>query len=126
MKLSAKQIKQEFENKGCYVDMFNNGQSYRAGGTIVIFEPGLDQLPDLCYVKKLDLVGFAGTGYDGRGRLYKVFYITADTKYRQVDEHTYFATPEQYRKCNIANLYYFIDAEYKTSPLENIFKELKL
>lgn len=73
-----------FEPRGCAVVVREMGHSYRSGGEIFIVAPGL-AAPDngaamfAAPVKfaRADFTGFSGTGYDGRGRSYAVWIVTA-------------------------------------------------
>lgn len=75
---SSKEIKQVFEAKGCTVEVRHLGHSYRAGGEIFVYAPGLEpSSEDGFQFVEADFSAFDGTGYDGRGRDYKVWLVTA-------------------------------------------------
>lgn len=72
------EIRAIFEDRGCTVEVRDNGHSYRAGGDVFIYSPELGEISrdtGLSFTEA-DFAGFTGTGYDGRGRHYDVFLIT--------------------------------------------------
>lgn len=80
---TSEEIRAAFEAKGCVVCVRHLGQSYRAGGEIMILAPGLywetlfGEPGDQGFsFAPADFDAFDGTGYDGRGRHYKVWLVT--------------------------------------------------
>lgn len=74
---SSAEIRRIFESKGCTVEVRSLGHSYRAGGEIFIYAPGVDPASDGGFTfTPADFAGFDGTGYDGRGRHYQVWLVT--------------------------------------------------
>jgi hypothetical protein len=75
---SSAEITAIFAAKGCTVQVSSLGHSYRAGGEIFIYAPGVDPASEEGFAfTAADFYGFDGTGYDGRGRSYKVWLVTA-------------------------------------------------
>jgi len=75
---SSGEIRSIFEAKGCTVSIETLGHSYRAGGEIFIYAPGVDPASETGFkFSTADFAGFDGTGYDGRGRHYTVWLVTA-------------------------------------------------
>ena len=75
---SSAEIQAVFTARGCTVEVQNLGHSYRAGGEIFIYAPGVDPVSEAGFTfTPADFRGFDGTGYDGRGRSYKVWLGTA-------------------------------------------------
>ena len=82
MKRSSTEICAEFGAKGCHCEVETKGLSYRAGGMIFIHLPGVEKSRKKLAAtginfKKLELIGFDDTGYDGRGRYYDCYAVTA-------------------------------------------------
>lgn len=78
MSRTSEEIRAIFTGKGCLVSVEILGASYRAGGEIFIFAPCVDPASDAGFAfAAADFHGFDGTGYDGRGRRYKVWLVTA-------------------------------------------------
>lgn len=74
---SSEEITRIFTDKGCTVSVESLGHSYRAGGEIFIYAPGVDPASDGGFkFTQADFAGFEGTGYDGRGRHYKCWLVT--------------------------------------------------
>lgn len=74
---TSDEIRAIFESKGCTVEVLRLGTSYRAGGQILIYSPGISiTLEQGVTVAKADFNAFDGTGYDNRGRLFQVFILT--------------------------------------------------
>jgi len=75
---SSEEIRSIFTAKGCTVSVESLGHSYRAGGEIFVYAPGVDPASDTGFkFSPADFRGFDGTGYDGRGRCYTVWLVTA-------------------------------------------------
>ena len=75
---SSGEITAIFTAKGCTVAVEDLGHSYRSGGEILIYAPGVDPASDAGFkFTPADFAGFDGTGYDGRGRHYKCWLVTA-------------------------------------------------
>lgn len=75
---SSEEILSIFTAKGCTVSVQDLGHSYRAGGEIFIYAPGVDPDSEAGFTfTPADFRGFDGTGYDGRGRHYRVWLVTA-------------------------------------------------
>jgi len=74
----SEEIKNIFSARGCTVKVERLGTSYRAGGEIFIFSPGIDPSSlDGFNFEPAGFEGFDGTGYDGRGRFYDVWLVAA-------------------------------------------------
>ena len=73
---SSEEIRTAFTSKGCTVVVRDLGQSYRAGGEIIILAPSVTLEKGVTF-SKADFAAFDGTGYDGRGRSYSVWIATA-------------------------------------------------
>ncbi len=70
------EIKRIFTERGCTVSVEDLGHSYRAGGEIFIYAPGVDPKSTAGFnFVPADFAGFDGTGYDGRGRHFKVWLV---------------------------------------------------
>ena len=75
---SSGEINKIFTAKGCTVEVESLGDSYRSGGEIHIYAPGLDPASDGGFqFTPADFAGFDPTGYDNRGRHYKCWLVTA-------------------------------------------------
>lgn len=75
---SSGEIWEIFSRKGCTVSVESLGHSYRAGGEIFIYAPGVNPASEAGFsFTPADFAGFDGTGYDGRGRHYRVWLVTA-------------------------------------------------
>jgi len=75
---SSGEVQAVFTAKGCTVSVQDLGHSYRAGGEIFIYAPGVDPASEAGFkFTPADFRGFDGTGYDGRGRSYRVWLVTA-------------------------------------------------
>ena len=75
---TPEEIRAAFEQRGCSVAVESLGHSYRAGGEIFILAPGISMEGDAgVKFTRADFAGFEGTGYDGRGRRYAVWLVTA-------------------------------------------------
>lgn len=78
VKRNSEEIRAAFEARGCKVAVTANGTSYRAGGDILIVAPGVDPSFEAgVSIVKADFSAFDGTGYDGRGRRYDCWLVTA-------------------------------------------------
>lgn len=133
-KRSPEEIKQIFEEKGCAVEIEELGASYRAGGQIFIYAPGVDREKGLNFALA-DFEGFYGTGYDGRGRYYSVWLVTAGdyvpataAEYGNAAEDRRFQFGAESRSCS--NLRYFVHkdelAKKGLVDLTNAFEALGL
>jgi hypothetical protein len=72
---SSAELVSAFQAKGCTVSVQGLGHSYRSGGEILIFAPGVDMDEGVKFTPA-DFGAFDGTGYDGRGRRYTVWLVT--------------------------------------------------
>lgn len=120
------EIASAFKAKGCAVEIRDLGASYRSGGEIFIFSPGLS--PESKGGFKFDLAdfcGFDGTGYDGRGRRYYVWIVTAgemvpatQAEYQNAVEGKRIAFGNESKSCG--NEQWFVDRlEKATSGLSD-------
>lgn len=116
---TPEEIREIFGAKGCTVDVRHLGHSYRAGGEILIFAPGLDPESDAGFqFTPADFRGFAGTGYDGRGRHFRVWLVTAGdyvpataAEYANAAEERRICFGEEHRSCS--NLRYYVHRDEK-------------
>ena len=124
---SSTDIQSVFTAKGCAVQVRDLGHSYRAGGEIFIYAPGIDpKSEDGFAFIKADFTGFDGTGYDGRGRRHTVWLVTAgDYVPASVAEFTNAAEDKriqfgaEHRSCS--SLTYFVHRdEIKSSGLVDL------
>ena len=111
-KRTPAEIRKIFEEKGCVVEIEALGASYRAGGQIFIYAPGVDLEKGLNFVPA-DFESFEATGYDGRGRHYSVWLVTAGdyvpataAEYGNAAEDRRFQFGVESRSCS--NLRYFV------------------
>lgn len=134
MKRTAEEIKKIFEGKGCAVDVTLLGASYRAGGEIFIYARGVDKTAGLNF-QPADFSAFDDSGYDGRGRHYSVWLVTAGdyvpataAEYNNAAEDRRLRFGNESRSCS--NLRYYVHKDELTksglSDMSAAFKALGL
>lgn len=105
---TPQEIEDYASENGCVVWIRSLGDSYRAGGEIIIVPE--DEAPEEkgrwgkwaseltgVEIKRLPLDGFRGTGYHGRGRHYSVWVIRKGGEYRACSLGDYYQSPESER-----------------------------
>lgn len=131
---SSSDIKKIFEERGCTVSVQYLGHSYRAGGEIFIFAPGVDpKSEDGFDFKPADFKGFDGTGYDGRGRHFTVWLVkngdfipASEAEYRNASDRK-IAFGSDWKSSRSARRYFVHRDEVKQLglvDLESAFDEL--
>ena len=80
-KLSTEDLKAAAELKGQQALVIYKPHSYRGGQTTVVCPQGFDFWKEPFSFKKMDLMTFDGTGYDGRGRRGVVYKLTPGGEY---------------------------------------------
>ena len=118
---SSAEIVEIFRARGCTVEVRSLGHSYRAGGEILIYAPGVDPASEAGFTfTPADIAGFDGTGYAGRGRDYAVWLVTAGDFVRAtVAEYTNAAADKrlefgaEHRSCS--NVKLFVHRDEKAS-----------
>lgn len=93
---TPEEIEKIFTERGCAVECNTLGTSYRAGGEIFIYAPGVDVSAGLEFIKA-DFVGFESTGYDGRGRHYDVYLVKAGEYVAATEAEYANASPDKRR-----------------------------
>lgn len=111
---TSSEIEAIFTAKGCTVSAESLGHSYRAGGEIFIFAPGVDP------ASTTGFEGFDGTGYDGRGRKWAVWLVTkgdyvpaTQAEYSNASEGKRIAFGAEHRSCS--NLRFFVHKDEKAA-----------
>ncbi|MEM0447933.1 MAG: hypothetical protein QXT71_05220 [Thermoplasmata archaeon] len=133
---SSGEIERIFTQKGCTVEVYYLGTSYRAGGEIFIYAPGLSPTSKEGFnFTPADFTGFDGTGYAGRGRHYKVWLVTpgdyvpaSAAEFANASEGRRIRFGTENRSCS--NIRYFVHKDEKEkkglADLETAFKFLGL
>ena len=133
---SSGEITAIFTAKGCTVEAESLGHSYRAGGEILIYAPGVDPTSEGGFTFTLaDFRGFDGTGYDGRGRHYKCWLVTSGdyvpatpAEFANAAEDRRIEFGAEHRSCS--NARFFVHRDEKASKglvdLGNAFAALGL
>lgn len=132
---SSGEITKIFTAKGCTVAVESLGHSYRAGGEIFIYAPGVDPASEGFTFTPADFAGFDGTGYDGRGRRYKVWLVTAGdyvpataAEFANAAEDRRIGFGAEHRSCSSTRFYVHRDekASKGLADLGNAFAALGL
>lgn len=135
-KRTSKEIRDVFEAKGCTVMVESLGHSYRAGGEIFIYAPSVDPESEEGFTfTPADFAGFDGTGYDGRGRDYAVYLVTAgdyvpasEAEYANAAEDRRVQFGNESRSCSTLRWYVHREEKARTglADLEGAFAALGL
>jgi hypothetical protein len=119
-KRTSSEISEIFTGRGCEVEILCLGHSYRTGGQIFIYAPNLNRDNGMSFTPS-DIVGFDGTGYDGRGRSYSVWLVTPG-EYVSASESEHANAAEEFRLCfgTDDNPRFFIRRDQKSRGLNDL------
>lgn len=133
---SSGEIREIFSRKGCTVEVEHLGTSYRAGGEIFIYAPGVEPDSDAGFTfTPADFAGFDGTGYAGRGRHYKVWLVTpgdyvpaTPAEFANAAEDRRISFGAEHRSCSNVRLFVHRDEKTKKglADLKTAFELLGL
>lgn len=119
---SSREIRKFFAERGCTVVVTHLGESYRDGGEICIYAPGVEPGSDAGFsFEQAPFDGFDDADYDGRGRRYSVWLVTSGefvpatpAEYSQAAAERRMMLAEDKRSCS-SSLRFFVHRAYRTS-----------